>query len=265
MLASFAESLAANLEARYIRPEKGAGVVIADTGCRRHAIRAGDLRRIRRRVSLARVTPSDDGVWQKRRAENAFIEDTGARIAGAKEAAARAVASAGDGHVTWSAPAFEPGGAHDYYPSPMMAAAHSAVVGQRVTASALRTSANADSIRRLTSPLAAWLRGPILSTGELAVRNAIDLKRSGGALIDHERYRSVLALKSRRSSDFTEWDGNLTNLNDPAGSISSAPSRQPRSSTTRSAATGLRWSPSSFRLWTSPTADDGRRHARSLI
>lgn len=219
-LGSFAESLAANLEARYIRPEKlGSGVVIAD-----YRVAAGmRFERVILCGAFEGAFPAgpgadsilDDGVWQKLRAEHPFIEDTGARIARAKEAAARAIASAGDGHVTWSAPAFEPGGAHDYYPSPMMAAAYSAVVGQRVTASALRTSANADSIRRLTSPLAAWLRGPILSTGELAVRSAIDLKRRGGALIDHGRYRSVLALKSRRSSDFTEWDGNLTNLNDP--------------------------------------------------
>jgi hypothetical protein len=219
-LASFAESLAANLDARYIRPEKlGDGVVIAD-------YRAAAGMRFERVIlcgAFEGAFPAgpgadsilDDGVWQKLRAAHPSIEDADARIARAKEAAGRAIAAAGAGQITWSAPAFDPGGTQEYYPSPMMAEAYSAAAGQRATASALRSGAGADSIRRLTSPLAALLRGPILSTGELAIRAAIDLKRRGGVAANHERYRSVLALQSRRSSDFTEWDGNLISLNDP--------------------------------------------------
>ena len=40
--------------------------------------------------------------------------------------------------MTWSTPAYEPGGTREYYPSPLMALAYGDTVGRRVTASELR-------------------------------------------------------------------------------------------------------------------------------
>jgi CRISPR/Cas system-associated exonuclease Cas4 (RecB family) len=223
-LDSFAESLAANLDARYIRPEKlGNGVIIADyraaAGMRfQHVILCGAFE------GAFPAGPGadsilDDGVWKALHDEHPQIEDTGARLARAREAAERAVAAAA-GCLTWSAPAFEPGAVHEYYPSPMMAEAASAIAGRRITATELRNGTGAATtsgldIRRLASPLAASLRGPVLTSGELAVRAAIDLKRRHADFTNHERHRSVLALRSRRSGEFSEWDGNLAVLNDP--------------------------------------------------
>lgn len=220
-LESFVESLAANLEARYIRPERlGNGVVIAD-----YRVAAGmRFERVVLCGAFEGAFPAgpgadsilDDGIWQKLRAEHPFIEDVAARIARAKDGAARAVAAAGDGAITWSAPAFEAGGRHEYYPSPLLAEAYSALAGRRTTAAEVRTSAASEHIRRLPSPLAAILRGPVVGAGELAVRGAVGLRVRGGSLSDHERYRSVVALQARRSSRFTEWDGNLAGLDDAA-------------------------------------------------
>ncbi len=219
-LTEFAESLAANLEARYIRPEKlGDGVVVAE-------YRAAAGLRFERVILCGAVEGAlpagagtdailDDRVWQYLKAGHPFIEDGATRVARAKEAALRAVASAGS-QLTWLAPAFDAGGTKEVYPSPMMAEACSEVVGRRVTAAELRSgSTGIECVRRTSSPLAAALRGPLLNIGELQIRSAVELGVRKEIPETHPRYRAVGALRARRSGEFTEWDGNLSSLDEP--------------------------------------------------
>jgi RecB family exonuclease len=221
-LSSFAEALRANLEARCIRPESiGNGVIIADyrvaAGMRfQHVILCG---------AYEGAFPGgpgtdailDDRIWQALRREHPFIEDAAARIVHSKEAGERAVASAGDGALTWSAPAYESGGTREYFPSPLMAKAFSEVSGRRVTASSLRRGTDLGAaVLRPTSPLAVALRGPVLSTGELALRRAVGLAQEKRSVTPgHARFRAIVSLRARRSGDLTEWDGNLAALDDP--------------------------------------------------
>jgi ATP-dependent helicase/nuclease subunit B len=221
-LGSFADALGANLEARCIRPESiGNGVIIAD-------YRAAAGMRFQRVILCGAYEgafpagPGSDAVlddrnWQVLRQEHPFIEDAAARIAHSKEAVERAVASAGDGALTWSAPAYESGGTREYFPSPLMAKAFSEVSGRPVTASSLRRGTDLGSaVLRPTSPLAVALRGPVLSTGELALRRAVGLAQEKRLPPpDHARFRAVESLRARRSTDLTEWDGNLAALDEP--------------------------------------------------
>jgi len=221
-LGSFAEALRANLEARCIRPESiGNGVIIAD-----YRVAAGmRFQRVILCGAYEGAFPAgpgtdailDDRVWQALRREHPFIEDAAARIERSKEAGERAVASAGAGALTWSAPAYESGGSREYFPSPLMAKAVSAVIGRPVTASELRRGEDLGSaVRRQSSPLAVALRGPVLSTGELALRRAVGLAQERRQPPpDHARFRAVDSLRARRSTDLTEWDGNLAALDDP--------------------------------------------------
>jgi hypothetical protein len=219
-LNAFADALAANLDARYIRPRRlGDGVVIAD-------YRAAAVMRFQRVVlcgAFEGAFPAgpgpdsilEDGVWQELKKGHPLIEDAATRISLSKEAAYRAVAAAGDGELTWISAAFDSAGMHDVYPSPLMAEACSAIAGKRVTAAELRSGVfSSDKLHRIPSPLAAALRGPVLNDGELSVRAAIDTRRHGPVPATHPRARSLLALRSRRSSDFTAWDGNLAELED---------------------------------------------------
>lgn len=218
-LDAFTEALGANLEARYIRPEKlGNGVIIAD-------YRAAAGMRFQRVVlcgAFEGALPAgpgtdsilDDGAWQALKGEHPFIEDVETRLLRGREAAARAVASAGDGWLAWTAPAFQPGGAREYYPSPLMAAAYSELAGRRTTASELRAGAAGESLQRLPSPLAAALRGPVLTEGELAIREAVKIGR-GPLPAGHPRRLAVDSLRARRGSLFSEWDGNVAALNEP--------------------------------------------------
>lgn len=220
-LAAFADSLAANLDARYIRPQRlGDGVVIAD-----YRTAAGmRFERVILCGAFEGAVPAGPGVdsvltdsaWRSLKEEHPFIEDAETRIARAKEAALRAVETAAGGSLTWTAPAFQAGGTKELYPSPLMAEALSRVTGTRTTAAALRSSVRDDRVRRIPSPLAAVLRGPVIGTGELAIRFAVDASRRNAIPPQHPRYRALEALRSRRSRQFTEWDGNLAALDEPA-------------------------------------------------
>jgi RecB family exonuclease len=221
-LSSFAEALRANLEARCIRPHSiGDGVIIAD-----YRVAAGmRFQRVILCGAYEGAFPAgpgtdailDDRVWLALRREHPFIEDAAARIAHSKEAGERAVASAGDGALTWSAPAYESGGTREYFPSPLMTQAFLEVSGRPVTASSLRRGTDLGAaVLRPTSPLAVALRGPVLSTGELALRRAVGLAQEKRLpLPDHARFRAVESLRARRSTNLTEWDGNLAALDDP--------------------------------------------------
>lgn len=151
----------------------------------------------------------DDRIWRRLRQEHPFIEDATTRIARSREAAMRAIAAAGGGELMWSAPSFEPGGAREYYPSPMMAEAYSRVVGRRVTASELRAEKTWEITARPGSAMGSMLAGPVVDEGEAALRGAIQIIRSGDMTPGHARRRSVEAFAARRGTAFTEWDGNL--------------------------------------------------------
>ncbi len=217
-LSSFAESLRANLEARCIRPESiGNGVIIAD-----YRVAAGmRFQRVILCGAFEGALPAgprtdvilDDRVWRALRREHPFVEDAEVRIERAAEAVGRAASGAGDGSLTWSAPAYEAGGSREYFPAPLMARAFSQVAGREVTASELRRGETHESLRRSSSPLAVALRRPVLSVGELDLRRAVELVQRRQLLpTAHARYRAVEALRLRRSNAFSEWEGNLAAL-----------------------------------------------------
>ncbi len=218
-LSSFAQALGANLEAAYRRPNSlGNGVLIADyraaAGLRfRHVVLCGAYEGVLPAGSGAEPLV-EDRVWARLRQEHPWIEDAALRIARGAEAVTRAVAAAGDGTVVWSAPLYEPGGTREYYPSPAMVEAISLREGTRITASELRRRAGDDGhLRRCSSPLAAVLKGRALDPGELLVRQAVLDRQLGHAIgPGHRRWAAVSMLRARRSSAFTEWDGNLASL-----------------------------------------------------
>lgn len=220
-LGTFAESLGANLDARYIRPESlGNGVIVAD-------YRAAAGMRFQRVIicgAFEGAFPAgpgtdpilDDRVWQELRRSHPFIEDAAERIDRAKQAAVRAITAGAS--VTWSAPAFEPGGTREYYPSPLMAEAFSRATGRQVTASDLRRSSGITGVlSKASSPLAVALRGPLLSGGELALREAVRVRQRNARIgEEHARWRAVQSLRARRGSEFSAWDGNISDLADDA-------------------------------------------------
>jgi hypothetical protein len=220
-LASFMTALAANFEARYVRPNRlGGGVVIADYRA------AAGLRF--ERVFLCGAYEGafpggpgtdaliDDSIWRQLKSQFPYIDDVSTRIERARAAAGRAVAAGANASVVWSTPAYEPGGTREYYPSPVMAAAYSDTVGRRVTATELRREERAsDVLSRASSPLAVNLRGALIDESELAVRQAVDIRRSNRSIErGHERARALEMLRSRRSDRFTAWDGNLSPMTD---------------------------------------------------
>lgn len=220
-LDSFAESLRANLEARCIRPESiGNGVIIAD-------YRVAPGMRFERVILCGAFEGAlppgpgtdailDDRVWQALRRGHPFIEDAELRIQRAGEAANRAVAAAGEGSLTWSAPAYEAGGSREYFPAPLMVRAFSRVAEREVTASDLRRGEKHESLRRPASPLAVALKGPVLSIGELDLRRAVLLAKERRSISEgHPRFRAVESLRARRSNTFSEWEGNLATLDNP--------------------------------------------------
>jgi RecB family exonuclease len=212
-LGNFAQALRANLQAAYVRPEKlGQGVVLAD-----YRQAAGmRFQRVFLCGAYEGALPAgpgadallDDGSWQVLKKQFPHTEDVETRLLRARLAAARAVAAAGNGELMWSCPAFEPGGTREYYPSPAMAEQIGASEGRRVSSAQLRNGFG--RAVRQSSPLGASLAGPVLDRTELAIRRAILLGREQRALDPgHERARAVGMLKARRSTDFTEWDGNV--------------------------------------------------------
>jgi ATP-dependent helicase/nuclease subunit B len=220
-LATFTEALRANLEAAFVRPTSlGSGIAITD-------YRAAAGLRLERVIlcgAYEGALPSgpgnealiDDRVWAALREDHPFIEDASLRIKRAHEAAHRAVSAAGDGSVVWTAPLHEPGGTREYYPSPLMRAAASREDAAIVTASDLRGHPAANGwLRRIRSPLAAALTGPVVSPSDASFRWAIGQRRRGDWFDPQHRYfPPVSMLRSRRSARFTEWDGNLSALRD---------------------------------------------------
>lgn len=218
-LASFAEALAANLDAATLRPGRmGEAVAVADyraaAGMRfRHVVLCGAYEgALPARPGTGALL--DERVWERLRLHHPLIEDVTLRMTRAEEAARRVIAAAGDGTLAWSAPLYESAGTREFYPSPLMVRAASERAGTPVSASELREGKHAGAwFRRGGSPVACALRGPAVDAGELDVRRAVALVRRGQqAGPEHARSRALAMARARRSAAFTEWDGNLAAL-----------------------------------------------------
>lgn len=216
-LATFAESLRSNLERACLRPGRlGEGVVIADyrraagmrfsfvvlCGAYEGAVPAGP-------GSDALL---EDRVWRELRASFPFIEDAALRLQRSRQAVDRVRAAAAGGTMVWAAPLYEPGGGRDFFPSPFMVRAAAALAPGVDTAGTLRRHPPASWLRRLPSPLAGMLRGPIVDPGELGLRGAVTRRQNREPPADPHLQRALAMLRARRSDRFTEWDGNLADL-----------------------------------------------------
>ena len=217
-LDSFGSALRANLELAFTRERGlGDGVVIAE-----YRVAGGlEFQRVILCGAFEGALPAgpggdailDDRVWQGLKNEHTFIEDAATRIQRSHEAAERAIGAAAGGQLTWSAPSYEPGGAREYYPSPMMAEAYSAAVGQRVTASKLREVVSSEDVAHPRSALGSMLAGPVVDAAELGLRDAVLNAQAGTAIPGNDpRARPLALLRARRSGVFTEWDGNVAEI-----------------------------------------------------
>ncbi len=221
-LSSFAKALGANLEAACVRPRSlGDGVIVAD-----YRTAAGlEFKQVVLCGAYEGSLPAgpgndaliDDRTWENLRQQHQYVEDAWLRTQRANEAASRAAAAAGGGTLVWSAPLNEAGGTREHYPSPVMVSAAAARIGRSITASELRRQPGSDWLSRAASPLAVMLRGSPVDASEIGVRQAI-LRQQRGERPDpaHPHWRALSMLRARRSSRFTEWEGNLVALADDA-------------------------------------------------
>src|SRR5439155_5235465 len=220
-LRSFALALRANLDAAYTRENNlGEGVMIGD-------YRTAAAMRFRQVVLCGAYEGAfpagpgtdaiiEDAAWGRLREEHPYIEDAQLRMQRAQEAAERAVASASDG-LTWCCPLHEPGGTRQYYPSqPMVKAAERCDLTVSTGSSLRRHAAAGGWLRKSRSPLATVVSGAPTDSAEVRLRQAIGLRLEGGSWLGHPSGRAISMLRARRSSRFTEWDGNLETLGDPA-------------------------------------------------
>ncbi len=221
-LQRFTAALRANLESAHIRPRKlGDGVVLASY----RSVAGLRFKNVYLCGAYEGAFPSgaggdtllDDSVWRALKTEYPSTEDVQTRLERGREAVRAAEGSANGGVVTWSCPAYEPGGARDYYPAPEMVRAAGTTFGSPVTAAQLRTGSEISGGR--PSPLGASLRGPVLNAAELGLRRAVELAREGRQVhANHDRFRPVTMLNSRSGNLFTEWEGRVgTGLVDVAG------------------------------------------------
>jgi hypothetical protein len=219
-LRSFVEALRANLETGVLkegRTRLGEGVLIGDyrfaagMGFRNVVLCGayeGSL------PASATTEPLfDENTWASLQESHPFVESAKVRNSRNREAAQRAVRSAPGGAVVWSCPLYEPGATRDYYPSPTMVRAAEDLDSETRTASQLRGLGSRTWLRRSPSPLATMLAGRVIDAAEVTLRDALSLRASGATIDDgHPLARNVEMLRARRSSRFTEWDGNLAAL-----------------------------------------------------
>ncbi|HZP26981.1 MAG TPA: PD-(D/E)XK nuclease family protein [Dehalococcoidia bacterium] len=216
-LESLGRALRANLEARYLRERGlGDGVLVAD-----YRSAAGlRFRQVLLCGAFEGAFPSsaegeallEDSEWARLRQHFPHLEEGPARLQRNREAARQAVAAAGE-RLVWLAPLYEPASTREYYPSPLMVEAATAVDSRLQTASDLRSAAQGEGLRRGTSPLALALCGPLLDAAELRLRQAAIARRDGDiASLSSRQLRALELLRSRRGSAFTEWDGNLSQM-----------------------------------------------------
>ncbi len=217
-LASFAQSLGANLETATIRERSlGDGIMIADyraaSGLRFECVVLCGAYEGAFPAGPGADPLVQDSAWSRLRDDHPYVEDSALRTQRAKEAAQRAVAAAAGGRLVWSAPMYEPGGTREYYPSPMMVAAAACKDPGLHTASDLRRRAGCEWLRRGPSPLAMMLLGPPVDRAEVLVRRAVLQRRDDvRARADHPRWKPLSMLRARRGPRFTDWDGNVGEL-----------------------------------------------------
>jgi ATP-dependent helicase/nuclease subunit B len=217
-LSSFAASLRANLDATTIRHRQiGDGVLVAD-----YRLAAGlDFRRVVLCGAYEGAFPArapaealvDDASWSFLRSRGfPHLEDADLRLQRSAAAAQRAVASAGE-HAVWSAPLQESAAGREYYPSRLMVAAAQTLAPDIASAGDLRTARASDWLRRPPSPLAAMLARPLVDNTELRLQSSLALRRRGSQPgQEHPLAPSLALLRARRGSRFSEYDGNLSQL-----------------------------------------------------
>jgi ATP-dependent helicase/nuclease subunit B len=217
--ASFGEALWANLEIATMHPQSlGSGVAVADyrmaSGLRFERVFLCGAYEGSLPAGPGTDAIVDDSVWVELKRGHPLIEDAAARIKRSREAADRAVSAAGDGTLLWTAPLREPGGTREYYPSPLMRDAAAGRDASIKTASDLRQHRPADGwLRRGLSPLSLTLNGPAIALEEARYRWAIGQRRAGVVVApQHRLWPALTMLRARRGTRLTEWDGNLSGL-----------------------------------------------------
>lgn len=217
-LASFAGALEANLAATAVRNRSlGQGVLIASyrlaAGLRfRRVFLCGAHEGAFPAASETEPLLQDD-TWSALHELHPYMEDTAMRLERAREAAGRAAAAAAGGVLTWSCPLQSASGTRDFYPSALMVEAARRRFPSIATATDLRSAPAGEGLLRAASPLAAMVTGPVADRREVRLREAILVCRDGGALPPgHPIERAAAMLRARRSAQFTEFDGNLSEL-----------------------------------------------------
>lgn len=216
-LKSFVEAFEANLSLAAVRHRSlGEGILIAD-----HRQAAGlHFERVylagAYEGALPAITTSEplvqDDDWARLRQTHEFIEDLELRSERSKQAVHRVVAATGS-TLMWSAPVAAATAARDYYPSSLMTAAAKVLDPAISSASDLRGAMERSWLTRISSPISALLRGDAVDSWELRLRESIGLKAGNDALFPgHPLRQPVDLVLARRSSRFSEFDGNLAAL-----------------------------------------------------
>lgn len=226
-LASFAEALAANFAAAALRRVPlGEGVLVAD-----YRLAAGlSFRRVFACGAYEGAFPAaaesepllQDDIWSELRRTHSYVDNLERRLQLAREAAARLLAVAQGGRLTWSSPLQAAHATRDYYPSPLMVEAARRRDPSIRSAGDLRRARAREWLLRPPSPLAATLAGPVVDRWEARLREAVLARLAGAGLPgQHPLQAPVRLLRARRSDRFSEYDGNLASLaarlNPPAG------------------------------------------------
>jgi len=214
-LSEFIPALRANLELAFRRERGlGQGVLVGDyrtaAGMRFQRVVLCGAREGALPAAPGEDTVIPDAAWRALRTQFPFIDDAASRSERALQDAAAAIAAARGGHLTWSAPAFEPNGARELFPSSLMVAAAAAHEPTVNTGTALRELGGRPWYRRTFSPLAVRLTGVALDAAEAGLRRSLEVLQSGRTVAtEHPRHRAVALSRARAGDAFTEWDGNI--------------------------------------------------------
>jgi RecB family exonuclease len=222
-LTSFVEAFEANLEAASVRPRPlSEGVLVTDYRIA-SGLRFGRVFLCGAYEGVFPVTTESevllpDEVWSAMRATNPYLDDLERRMDLADAAAKRVLGAADNGTLTWSCPVQAAGARHEYYPSALMVVASRRCDPTIQNASELRRARPSSWLEHPASPLASMLTGLPLDRWENRLRETITLCRGGTVLAaDHPLRFATAMLNARRGALFTEFDGNLAELNGLTG------------------------------------------------